>query len=61
MDYLITKDRGVLYDLFMLTTLPFSRCILIGTVFCGLSYDLCIYFLCSYAIGTYSVVFDFQV
>ncbi|XP_010487275.1 PREDICTED: cell division control protein 6 homolog B-like [Camelina sativa] len=30
MDYLITKDRGVLHDLFMLTTLPFSRCILIG-------------------------------
>ncbi|KAG7653389.1 P-loop containing nucleoside triphosphate hydrolase [Arabidopsis suecica] len=30
MDYLITRDRGVLYDLFMLTTLPFSRCILIG-------------------------------
>ncbi|CAL9234851.1 unnamed protein product [Arabidopsis halleri] len=30
MDYLITKDRGVLHELFMLTTLPFSRCILIG-------------------------------
>ncbi|CAH2038682.1 unnamed protein product [Thlaspi arvense] len=30
MDYLITKDRGVLHDLFLLTTLPFSRCILIG-------------------------------
>ncbi|KAJ1382853.1 Winged helix-like DNA-binding domain superfamily [Sesbania bispinosa] len=30
LDYLITKDRGVLHDLFMLTTLPFSRCILIG-------------------------------
>ncbi|CAI9109182.1 OLC1v1008956C1 [Oldenlandia corymbosa var. corymbosa] len=30
MDYLITKDRSVLHDLFMLTTLPFSRCILIG-------------------------------
>ncbi|EOA36881.1 hypothetical protein CARUB_v10008935mg [Capsella rubella] len=30
MDYLITKDLGVLHDLFMLTTLPFSRCILIG-------------------------------
>lgn len=30
MDYLITKDRAVLHDLFMLTTLPFSRCILIG-------------------------------
>ncbi|CAH8385517.1 unnamed protein product [Eruca vesicaria subsp. sativa] len=30
MDFLITKDRGVLHDLFMLTTLPFSRCILIG-------------------------------
>ncbi|EFH68650.1 hypothetical protein ARALYDRAFT_311790 [Arabidopsis lyrata subsp. lyrata] len=30
MDYLITKNRGVLYDLFLLTTLPFSRCILIG-------------------------------
>ncbi|CAF1924067.1 unnamed protein product [Brassica napus] len=32
MDFLITKDRGVLHDLFMLTTLPFSRCILIGTL-----------------------------
>ncbi|KAG5375752.1 hypothetical protein IGI04_040348 [Brassica rapa subsp. trilocularis] len=30
MDFLITKDRGVLHDLFMLTTLPFSTCILIG-------------------------------
>ncbi|CAN1235490.1 Cell division control protein 6 homolog [Linum perenne] len=30
LDYLITKDRAVLHDLFMLTTLPFSRCILIG-------------------------------
>ncbi|KAL9367924.1 hypothetical protein Peur_039123 [Populus x canadensis] len=30
LDYLITKDRAVLYDLFMLTTFPFSRCILIG-------------------------------
>ncbi|KAK1265093.1 hypothetical protein QJS04_geneDACA011449 [Acorus gramineus] len=30
MDYLITRDRAVLHDLFMLTTLPFSRCILIG-------------------------------
>ncbi|KAL0723771.1 hypothetical protein Bca4012_038370 [Brassica carinata] len=30
MDFLITKDRGVLHDLFMLTTFPFSRCILIG-------------------------------
>ncbi|WZZ56743.1 hypothetical protein YC2023_056850 [Brassica napus] len=30
MDFLITKDRGVLHDLFMLTTLPFSRCILIA-------------------------------
>uniref|UniRef100_A0A7N0U3E2 Cdc6 C-terminal domain-containing protein n=1 Tax=Kalanchoe fedtschenkoi TaxID=63787 RepID=A0A7N0U3E2_KALFE len=30
MDYLITKDRAVLHDLFMLTTLPHSRCILIG-------------------------------
>ncbi|XP_010521931.1 PREDICTED: cell division control protein 6 homolog [Tarenaya hassleriana] len=30
MDYLITKDRGILHDLFMLTTLPFSRIILIG-------------------------------
>ncbi|CAL9097343.1 unnamed protein product [Musa acuminata var. zebrina] len=30
MDYLITKDSSVLHDLFMLTTLPFSRCILIG-------------------------------
>ncbi|CAA2980218.1 cell division control 6 homolog B [Olea europaea subsp. europaea] len=30
LDYLITKDRAVLHDLFMLTTMPFSRCILIG-------------------------------
>ncbi|KAL1195713.1 Cell division control protein-like protein [Cardamine amara subsp. amara] len=30
MDYLITRDRAVLHELFMLTTLPFSRCILIG-------------------------------
>ncbi|KAL6616401.1 hypothetical protein ACP70R_038671 [Stipagrostis hirtigluma subsp. patula] len=30
MDYLITRDRAVLHDLFMLTTYPFSRCILIG-------------------------------
>ncbi|XP_021715500.1 cell division control protein 6 homolog B-like isoform X2 [Chenopodium quinoa] len=30
LDYLITKDREVLHELFMLTTLPFSRCILIG-------------------------------
>ncbi|XP_020102054.1 cell division control protein 6 homolog [Ananas comosus] len=30
MDYLITKDRAVLHNLFMLTTFPFSRCILIG-------------------------------
>ncbi|XP_062085150.1 cell division control protein 6 homolog B-like [Humulus lupulus] len=30
LDYLITKDRVVLHDLFMLTTLPFSRCVLIG-------------------------------
>ncbi|KAJ6303032.1 hypothetical protein OIU77_017004 [Salix suchowensis] len=30
LDYLITKDCAVLYDLFMLTTFPFSRCILIG-------------------------------
>lgn len=30
MDFLFTKDRGVLHDLFMLTTLPFSTCILIG-------------------------------
>ena len=32
LDYLITKDRAVLHDLFMLTTLPFSRCVLIGTI-----------------------------
>lgn len=32
LDYLITKDRAVLHDLFMLTTFPFSRCILIGTI-----------------------------
>jgi Cdc6-like AAA superfamily ATPase len=32
MDYLITRDRAVLHDLFMFTTLPFSRCILIGEV-----------------------------
>ncbi|PKA49200.1 hypothetical protein AXF42_Ash010885 [Apostasia shenzhenica] len=30
MDYLITKDRAVLHDLFMLTTFPFARFILIG-------------------------------
>ncbi|CAL5388544.1 unnamed protein product [Camellia sinensis] len=30
LDYLITKDRAVLHDLFMLTTFPFARCILIG-------------------------------
>lgn len=30
LDYLITKDRTVLHELFMLTALPFSRCILIG-------------------------------
>ncbi|KAF5203576.1 Cell division control protein 6-like protein [Thalictrum thalictroides] len=30
LDYLITKDRSVLHDLFMLTNFPFSRCILIG-------------------------------
>ncbi|KAL4592707.1 hypothetical protein LXL04_005710 [Taraxacum kok-saghyz] len=30
LDYLITKDRVVLHDLFMLTTLPFSKLILIG-------------------------------
>ncbi|CAH1446937.1 unnamed protein product [Lactuca virosa] len=30
LDYLITKDRVVLHDLFMLTTLPFSKIILIG-------------------------------
>lgn len=30
LDYLITRDRTVLHDLFMLTTLPFSSCILIG-------------------------------
>ena len=30
LDYLITKDRVVLHDLFMLTTLPSSRIILIG-------------------------------
>ncbi|KAB1227731.1 hypothetical protein CJ030_MR1G028878 [Morella rubra] len=30
LDYLITKDRAVLHDLFMLTTFPSSRCILIG-------------------------------
>ncbi|KAF9675459.1 hypothetical protein SADUNF_Sadunf09G0034500 [Salix dunnii] len=30
LDYLVTKECAVLYDLFMLTTLPFSRCILIA-------------------------------
>ncbi|OMO84287.1 hypothetical protein CCACVL1_10904 [Corchorus capsularis] len=30
LDYLITRDRAVLHDLFMLTTFPFSQCILIG-------------------------------
>ncbi|XP_038683554.1 cell division control protein 6 homolog B-like isoform X1 [Tripterygium wilfordii] len=33
LDYLISKDQAVLHDLFMLTTFPFSRCILIGTLF----------------------------
>ncbi|KAI7979478.1 hypothetical protein LOK49_Contig324G00002 [Camellia lanceoleosa] len=30
LDYLITKDRAALHDLFTLTTFPFARCILIG-------------------------------
>ncbi|KAL3835063.1 hypothetical protein ACJIZ3_009799 [Penstemon smallii] len=30
LDYLITKDRDVLHNLFMLTTMPFSKCILVG-------------------------------
>ncbi|PUZ53711.1 hypothetical protein GQ55_5G072500 [Panicum hallii var. hallii] len=30
MDYLITRDRAVIHDIFMLTTCPYSRCILIG-------------------------------
>lgn len=30
LDYLINRDCAVLHDLFMLTLLPFSRCILIG-------------------------------
>ncbi|KAK9755704.1 hypothetical protein RND81_01G044500 [Saponaria officinalis] len=30
LDYLITKDREVLHELFMLTMMPSSRCILIG-------------------------------
>ncbi|KAK4395880.1 Cell division control protein 6B [Sesamum angolense] len=30
LDYLIAKDRAVLHDLFMLTTMPFSKCILLG-------------------------------
>ncbi|KAL5710384.1 AAA ATPase [Ranunculus cassubicifolius] len=30
LDYLITRDRSVLHDLFMLTSFPYSRCILIG-------------------------------
>nr|VDC80612.1 unnamed protein product [Brassica rapa] len=41
MDYLITRDRGVLHELFMLTTLPFSRCILIGTVLCDHIHLMC--------------------
>ncbi|XP_044332036.1 cell division control protein 6 homolog [Triticum aestivum] len=32
MDYLITRDRAVLHDVFMLTNHQFSRCILIGIV-----------------------------
>ncbi|EPS61527.1 hypothetical protein M569_13268, partial [Genlisea aurea] len=32
LDYLITKDRASLHDLFMLTTMPFARCILIGRI-----------------------------
>ncbi|XP_047949360.1 cell division control protein 6 homolog [Salvia hispanica] len=30
LDYLINRSRAVLHDLFMLTTLPFSKCILLG-------------------------------
>jgi Cdc6-like AAA superfamily ATPase len=30
MDYLITRDQAVLYDLFRLPTFPNSCCILIG-------------------------------
>ncbi|XP_074303064.1 cell division control protein 6 homolog B-like isoform X1 [Silene latifolia] len=30
LDYLITSDREVLHELFMLTMMPFSKCILIG-------------------------------
>jgi Cdc6-like AAA superfamily ATPase len=30
MDYLITRDQAVLYDLFQLPTFPNSCCILIG-------------------------------
>nr|GMD28123.1 cell division control protein 6 homolog B-like [Ipomoea batatas] len=30
LDYLITQDRAVLHDLFMLTTFPSSRCIVLG-------------------------------
>ncbi|GER40170.1 cell division control 6 [Striga asiatica] len=30
LDYLITRDRAVLHDLFMLTTMPFSKCIVLG-------------------------------
>ncbi|GAV74460.1 Cdc6_C domain-containing protein [Cephalotus follicularis] len=30
LDYLITKDRAVIHDLFLLTTFPFSRFVLIG-------------------------------
>ncbi|CAH9074706.1 unnamed protein product [Cuscuta europaea] len=30
LDYLITKDQAVLHDLFIPTTFPFSRCIILG-------------------------------
>nr|AAK68875.1 cell division control protein 6 [Arabidopsis thaliana] len=57
MDYLITRDRGVLHELFMLTTLPFSRCILIGTVFCVIN----VHFLKSVSYGQTSFKFKVRI
>ncbi|KVH98096.1 CDC6, C-terminal domain-containing protein, partial [Cynara cardunculus var. scolymus] len=45
LDYLITKDRVVLHDLFMLTTLPFSKVILIGMM-CHIVFELNSFCIC---------------
>ncbi|XP_040992107.1 cell division control protein 6 homolog B isoform X1 [Juglans microcarpa x Juglans regia] len=62
LDYLITKDRAVLHDLFMLTTFPFSRCILIGSAiiryiikFCFIGFSI----LCASCIIVSAVIFGF--